>query len=159
MIDDTLHAYQLLGMRDEAELAADQMRQFIEQELVYGWMMPHGDNAAPVIHMSLLIEQPDLVPKAFSDHMAAVLHDPHERLFFQSLNGLLRRDWEQTARASGEATRLFPTFYDFYNHLGIASAELGRKEDAIQAFTTFLKFDHNTREATAARRRLEALQK
>lgn len=158
MIQDALHAYRLLGMTDEAELAADQMRQFIGEELLQAWMIPHGDNATPVVHMALQLGEPDLIPRAFSQHMSTVLKDPHERLFFESMNGLLTRDWEKTAAAAAEATRLYPTFYDFYNHLGIASAELGRKDEAVKAFTTFLKFDHNTIEAARARQRLDKIQ-
>ncbi|HEY1053062.1 MAG TPA: hypothetical protein VGE39_25000, partial [Prosthecobacter sp.] len=90
--------------------------------------------------------------------MSKVLRDPHERLFFESMNGLLARDWQKTVTAASEATRLYPTFYDFYNHLGIASAELGRKDEAVKAFTTFLKFDHNTIEAARARQRLDKIQ-
>lgn len=158
MINDALHAYRLLGMADEAELAADQMRQFIGEELLQAWMVPHGDDATPVIHMALQLGEPDLVPRAFSEHMSKVLRDPHERLFFESMNGLLARDWQKTVTAASEATRLYPTFYDFYNHLGIASAELGRKDEAVKAFTTFLKFDHNTIEAARARQRLDKIQ-
>lgn len=159
MVDDAFHAYRLLGMEDEAELAADQIREYMQRELVLAWMMPHGHNAAPIVHMALQLGEPALVPKAFSDHMLATLRDPHDRLFFQSLTGLLSKDWEQTAHAAAEATRLFPTFYDFYNHLGIATLELGRKEEAVKAFTTFLKFDHNTIEAAKAKERLDKIQK
>lgn len=158
MIDDALHAYRLLGMTDEAELAADQMREFVKDELLTAWMAPHGDSATPVIHMALQLGESDLIPQAFSQHMSQVLRDTRERLFFESMNGLLTQDWQKTVTATTEAIRLYPTFYDFYNHQGIASAELGLKEEAVKAFTTFLKFDHNTIEAARAQQRLDKIQ-
>ncbi|MFO1482415.1 MAG: DUF3857 domain-containing protein [Verrucomicrobiaceae bacterium] len=159
LVDESLHAYRLLGMNDELELATDQMRQIIENELIGAWMVPHGDIATPVVHLAVQLEDPSLIPPAFTAYISSRLRDPHEKWFFIAQEAFLRSDWEKCAYAAKEGVKIFSTIYDYYYLLGMAEAALGHKEAAIAALTTFVKFDHNTREAALANKRLAELRK
>lgn len=158
IITHAREAYLLLGMQDEAELATDQMRRFMEDDMLTCWTQPVGDQVRMLLYMALHLGNADAIPRPFNAHMLATLRNPYDRLGVQVLDALLRKDWEQAATAAAEGTRLFPTYYDFYYYLGTACAELGRKDEAVKALTTFLKFDHNTIEAARAQQRLDKIQ-
>ncbi|MBK8093374.1 MAG: DUF3857 domain-containing protein [Verrucomicrobiaceae bacterium] len=159
LIDESIHAYRLLDMKDEQELATDQMRQIIERELIGAWMSPHGDKATAVVYFATQLEDPSLVPTEFTTYISSRLRDPHEKWFFIAKDAFLRRDWEKCAQAAKEGIKIFSTIYDYHYLLGMAEAALGHKDAAITALSTYVKFDHNTREATLANKRLAELRK
>jgi tetratricopeptide (TPR) repeat protein len=159
MIDDALHAYRLLGLKDELELATDQLRQHLEDDLLTAWMIPHGDTAGRVIHLALQLEDASLVPEAFSKHLRSTLRDPHEKHLFEAKDAYLRRDWQTAATAAARGIEVFPTLYDYHYFLGMAQARLGQKPEAIATLKTFLKYDHNSHQASQATQKLAELEK
>lgn len=159
IVEEAYHAYRLLGMNDEAELALDQIRRIIDERVQDGWLMPHKFEAMGAARLAIAIGDPQAVPQPFSDHMDASLRDPSGRLAFQASCAMVRGQWEAAARVAGEGIKLFPTNYDFHQVLGLASAQLGRKDEAVRALEIFVKYEHNTRDATSAKTLLDTLRK
>jgi tetratricopeptide (TPR) repeat protein/transglutaminase-like putative cysteine protease len=154
-----VQAYRLLGMSDEAELAAERAREAVYDLMLASWMQRGTPPPAMAVRMASELGEPALVPTEYDQSMGESIHHERERLFFSAAVCKLRGRWEECAAHAAEGRKQYPAFYDFYGFEGLALGHLGRNAEAIAALKIFLTYVHNDPEAAEARELLERLEK
>lgn len=155
----TTRIYQLLDMKDEAELATEQARETIYESVIRGWVDPDRRTAFMSLNAADTIGQPDLVPPAMARDLMPETKHERMKLFVGTLEARLRKDWETCAKLASEGVKLYPTFYDFYQFQGTALGNLGKGDEAAEALRTFLDHVHGDPDCVPAREMLERFSK
>ncbi len=152
-------AYLALGQKDEAELTAETVRDNVYNAILRSWVDPADRDVWTPLYLAESLGEPQLIPAGYVNDLSQRIKQPARRLQLLCQDAVLRKAWDDCARFAEEACRLYPTHYDFFRELGLALGHLGRKEEAVRALRTYLKYTHNDVDALTAREMLNSLTK
>ncbi|MEZ0276394.1 MAG: tol-pal system YbgF family protein, partial [Roseimicrobium sp.] len=155
----TPRIYNLLDMKDEAELASEQAREAVYESVLRSWVDPDRRTSYFCLHTADTIGDASLIPAGLAEELIPATRHTREKLFLSILDARLRKDWEACTRHAAEGRKLYPTFYDFYLFEGLALGHLGRGEEAVKPLQIFLDHVHDDPDCVPARQMLERLSK
>ncbi len=138
----TIQAYDVLELKEEAELARERAQEILYRMILASWTHPaairEAINALEIAHV--LPEPPDF-PQGWLTHLQKI-GNTQARLDTGLRIARLNKDWAQMAKLSRDAVKRFPTWYYYHWFDGLAHYHLGdyqTAEDALEIYTHYAK--------------------
>ena len=143
LIHLTLPALEAIGDKERADLVHKALDNQLYQHVLGCWFRPTGPRLEAVTQDMLALETTKDIPEAFTNFVNAHITRQRELLRYKMIKAYLDKDWNGTALAGQDITRLYPTNYTNYWFLGRSLSELGKKDDAIRALSCYCKYCHD----------------
>lgn len=140
MLHCTLPALESVGMKDEAELARETLNQRMYQDILECWFNPAENTLQSVTTDIVALDSIKDVPDSFSSFLQSRVARQRILRDYQLEVAFIAKDWSKVAVIAQEQVNDYPTFYTYYWMLGRSKAELGKKEEAIQALTVYSRY-------------------
>jgi transglutaminase-like putative cysteine protease len=150
LLDESLHAFALLDLPDELEVARTTARTFVRTHVVQSWADHDPLTAYRAVGLAEELGEPELLPAAWVDELGRDLPDPFVRQVVRLIDARLRKDWNAAEEIGTAFLRDYPTHYHYYWHVGLAASELGHRPEAIAALKTYVKYSKEERNYPAA---------
>ena len=142
LLDVMIPALELAGMRDELELVREVARKQVYLWVLDSWATGNGWEAKQAIELALQLEEPELLPEAWVQHISAMPNE-YYRNGIAVLLAELSGDWPAMEEASRRMIDNYPTFYTFYWKLADALRQQGKLTQAEEPVKVYLKYAHD----------------
>jgi hypothetical protein len=143
MLDVSVPAFDLLGMKTESELARKTARRECQRAVVASWVSYDGSAIRQALDLAEMLDNPELLPPGWVKAISAGAADPYDQHRTLMMDAWLHRNWEEANRQAAQLIELYPTFYESYWFRGNALHQLGRDQEAAAALTVYTRFSKN----------------
>ncbi|HVU18177.1 MAG TPA: DUF3857 and transglutaminase domain-containing protein [Candidatus Didemnitutus sp.] len=138
-----LAAFALLHDDTERETLKKLTRRQLSRDLAESWDGAISYEATKVLWAAEALGDPQLLPEAWVSAVTAALASPRTSCEVIEVKAMLDSDWPRLRDAALRHTRDYPRFYHDYYFLGLADQHLGRRDEAVAALETYVKFAHD----------------
>jgi transglutaminase-like putative cysteine protease len=157
MLRYTLPALDLLGLKDEAQLARETGRRELRELVLHTWANPADDSLARVTRLALILNEPGLLPPAWVRFVADRVPFPAGRLDILWFDAMQRKDWAAAVSHADALLKFYPTVYDFHLMKARALWAADRKAEAAEPLATYARYAKNEVDYSEAIARLKEL--
>ena len=159
VVELALPAFELLGLKNEARLAKDLARRELRKRVVYVWATQDVRIAGQAVSLAHALNEEGVLPEPWLRAMEKRTNYPHMRHGLLLTDAWLRRDWATVTVQSNKLIEWLPSYYRFYWYRGYAAHQQGRKAEAIEALTTYVKYSKDEIEYPEAMALLDQLKR
>lgn len=135
-----LPALETLGDRDELVVVREVARAELRRQIVESWARHDDIACAQAVSLAEILHDPTLLPAAWVSELSTSPGNPYNRQELVVVDASLRADWPTVAKVAATLIRGYPTYYHTYWYLGLASAKLGHKKEAVEALRTYVRY-------------------
>ena len=153
----SLPALELLGLKDQAQLAREAARRELHQAVLFSWADPDEHMVMAAYALAETLNEPGLLPPAWVAFIRDYAPGPYSRLCVLWVDAMQRKDFTAAIHAAEELVKLYPTYYNTYWCQAQALWSAGRKADAAGPLTTYVRYSKNEVDYPEAVARLKEL--
>ena len=153
----TIPAFDLLGLKDEAQLARQTARHELRELVLLSWANLSGSAVNSACRLARVLNEPGLLPPAWVQFIADHSPFPDSRLDVLYLDAMQRKDWPAALAHAEARVKLYANAYDYYWLKAQALWSAGRKADAAEPLTTYVRYSKNEVDYPEAVARLKEL--
>ncbi len=155
----TIPALETAGLMDEAELARETATDRLPLLIARAWRTKRSGDVREICELAMLLGKRDAIPEDLFDDVLGMVRDEQSAFSVRIARAELKEDWSAMEKAATEAIERFPTFYNYYWHLGQARFRANKKDSAREPLETYTKFSKDELEYPQAVTWLEELKK
>jgi tetratricopeptide (TPR) repeat protein/transglutaminase-like putative cysteine protease len=150
LLEETIPAFDLLGMKAEAETVRGIGRRNLKVFMINSWVSLNESAIHYALRLAEILGDPENLPAAWVRSVSSRTWNPvlkHEVLMEDAW---LHKDWAKVGEHSAELIKLRPTYYHYYWYRGMALHQLGKDKDSVGPLSVYVRIANNEMDHPAA---------
>ena len=157
LLNLSLHAYDLAGMKDELQLARDAAKKAIYRSVLQSWMLPGYYSPGDAYDLSRELHDSSGIPAGWYDCLVRNIAGRHENFEIRCEDARLRQDWPQLLAVANEGIGRYPTYYHYWLK-GLALYRMDKTGEAAGLLQIYTRYSKDESDYPQAMEWLEKIQ-
>jgi tetratricopeptide (TPR) repeat protein len=150
LLHGTIPAFDLLGMKSEAETARRVARRELKNVMLFSWASLDEGAIRQTVQLAELVGDPEAVPPGWVHAICTRSWNDELRHTALMMDAWLHQNWSHVSQEIAELLKIRPTYYHYYWYQGMALHQLGQDKEAVGALTEYVRYSKDELEYPAA---------